>query len=150
MAEAPTPPGKIIFELASPEKLILSRAVDMVVVPGSEGLFGVLPQHAPMIVTLKPGVIDVYEPQDKIVDSIFVAGGFAEVTGERCVVLAEKVIPLAQLDRGKIQTRLDELRQVEELALQTGDTTEGGILAEIALQQAMLSAIDSHGGGPAH
>ncbi len=49
------------FELVSPEKLLLSKAVEMVVVPGAEGDFGVLPRHAPFISAIRPGVIDVYE-----------------------------------------------------------------------------------------
>ena len=73
---------KVAFELVSPERLLLSRAVEMVVVPGSEGYFGVLPGHAPLVSTLNPGVIDVYE-NGAIDERIFVAGGFAEVTPER-------------------------------------------------------------------
>ena len=63
---------KVEFELVSPEKLLTSQPVDMVVVPGSEGDFGVLAGHSPMISTVRPGVIDVYEG-DRIVDRVFVA-----------------------------------------------------------------------------
>ena len=85
------------FELVSPERLVLSRDVEMVVVPGSEGYFGVLPRHAPMISTLSAGVIDIYEG-GSVVDRIFVAGGFAEVTETRCTVLAEEAAVLADVD----------------------------------------------------
>src|SRR4051794_30045866 len=78
------PPGKITFELVSPERLLLSQQVDMVVVPGSEGFFGVLIGHTPLISTLKPGVIEVYDG-GKVVERIFVGGGFAEATPDRCV-----------------------------------------------------------------
>ena len=65
---------KVQFELVSPEKLLLSEAVDMVVVPGSEGNFGVLAGHSLLISTVRPGVIDVYEG-NQISESIFVSGG---------------------------------------------------------------------------
>lgn len=141
MAEIKTV-GKITFELVSPERLLLSRPVDMVVVPGSEGLFGVLIGHAPLIATLKPGVIDVHD-EGRITDRIFVGGGFAEVTPERCVVLAETAMPVSDLDRGRVIERIQELKAVEDLAVGAGAAGEGGILGELAVQQAMLAAIDS-------
>src|SRR3546814_5682260 len=64
----------------------------MVVVPGVEGDFGALPQHAPFIPTLRPGIIAVFE-NNQVTDRLFVAGGFAEVTPERCTVLAERALP---------------------------------------------------------
>jgi F-type H+-transporting ATPase subunit epsilon len=76
----------VALEIVSPEKLLLSRAVDMVVIPASEGDMGVLPGHTPMIVTLRGGMIALYEG-DTVTDRMFVAGGFAEVTPERCTVL---------------------------------------------------------------
>jgi len=99
---------QIVFELVSPERLLLSKPVDMVVVPGTEGLFGVLVGHTPLISTLKPGVIEVYE-DNRITDRIFVAGGFAEVAPERCVVLAELATPVGELDRAAIAERIAAL-----------------------------------------
>ena len=87
---------KIQFELVSPAKLLVSAKVDMVVVPGSEGDFGALALHAPMITTVRPGVIDIHDG-GKISSSIFVAGGFAEVNEERITVLAEEAIPVNEL-----------------------------------------------------
>ena len=97
--------GRIGFELVSPEKLLLSEDVEMVVVPGGEGNFGVLPGHALFISTVRPGVIDVYEGS-LISERIFVSGGFAEVTPERCTVLADEAMPLSSLDRGQIDESL--------------------------------------------
>ena len=88
---------KLQFELVSPERLLLSEAVDMVTVPGKEGDFGVLAGHAPVMATLRPGVINVDDagrPQQRI----FVRGGFAEVTPKGLTILAENAIPLAELD----------------------------------------------------
>src|SRR5215470_11322201 len=100
---------KVQFELVSPEKLLLSEAVDMVVVPGGEGNFGVLPGHSLLISTVRPGVIDVYDGQ-QIGERIFVSGGFAEVTPERCTVLADEALPLSSLDAAVIE---GELRRLE-------------------------------------
>ena len=97
--------ARIGFELVSPEKLLLSEDVEMVVVPGGEGNFGVLPGHALFISTVRPGVIDVYEG-NKISERIFVSGGFAEVTPERCTVLADEAMPISSLDRGQIEESL--------------------------------------------
>jgi F-type H+-transporting ATPase subunit epsilon len=93
---------KVQFELVSPEKLLLSEAVDMVVVPGTEGNFGVLAGHSLLISTVRPGVIDVYEGNE-ISERIFVSGGFAEVTAERCTVLADEAVPLSSLDAASIE-----------------------------------------------
>jgi F-type H+-transporting ATPase subunit epsilon len=138
---AVAPPGKTTFELVSPERLLLSQPVDMVVVPGSEGLFAALIGHAPFIATLKPGVIDVWDG-DKITERIFVGGGFAEVTQERCVVLAETATPVGDIDRARVVERIEELKGVAELARASGGAAEGGILAELELNQAMLAAVD--------
>jgi F-type H+-transporting ATPase subunit epsilon len=97
--------ARIGFELVSPEKLLLSEDVEMVVVPGGEGDFGVLPGNALFISTVRPGVIDVYEG-NRVSERIFVSGGFAEVTPERCTVLADEAMPLSSLDRAQIEQSL--------------------------------------------
>jgi F-type H+-transporting ATPase subunit epsilon len=101
---------KVQFELVSPEKLLLSEAVAMVVVPGGEGNFGVLPGHSLLISTVRPGVIDVYsDEQTQISERIFVSGGFAEVTPERCTVLADEALPLSSLDRATAEQEAKSL-----------------------------------------
>lgn len=97
------------FELVSPEKLLLSKAVEMVIVPGAEGDFGVLPRHAPLLSTIRPGVISVYEG-GQVTERIFVAGGFAEVTGQRCTVLAEEALPIDDIDRAAVERDLSDIR----------------------------------------
>jgi F-type H+-transporting ATPase subunit epsilon len=94
------------FELVSPEQLLLSEDVEMVVVPGGEGDFGVLPSHSPMISTVRPGVIHVFAA-GAVSSRIFVAGGFAEVTGSRCTVLAEEALPVDEIDRSDVETDLE-------------------------------------------
>jgi F-type H+-transporting ATPase subunit epsilon len=101
---------KVRFELVSPAKLLVSRDVDMVVVPGTEGEFGVLPGHSPFIATVKAGVIAIYEG-DKIVDRVFVGGGFAEVSDSTCTVLAETAIAVAEIDRAALEQSIQDLRE---------------------------------------
>src|ERR1700689_4713315 len=95
---------RLQFELVSPERLLLPEPVGLVVVPGTEGYFGVLPGHALFISTVRAGVIDVYAGGlPTITERIFVSGGFAEVTPERCTVLADEALPLGSLDRAAIE-----------------------------------------------
>jgi len=93
------------FELVTPERLIVSTAVDMVVVPGTEGNFGVLPGHSPLISTIRPGTVDLYQGRE-ITERIFVVGGIAEVTPERCTVLADEALAPDSLDRGALDAEL--------------------------------------------
>ncbi|MTJ82130.1 MAG: F0F1 ATP synthase subunit epsilon [Telmatospirillum sp.] len=120
--------GKVQFELVSPERLLFSEPVDMVVVPGSEGDFGALPQHAPMLTSMRPGVIDVYEA-GVVTNRIFVAGGFAEVTEEGLTVLAEEAIPVADIDPQSISTRL----KAAERAIEEADSDRARAEAERSL-----------------
>jgi F-type H+-transporting ATPase subunit epsilon len=99
---------RVQFELVTPERLLLSEMVEMVVVPGTEGNFGVLPGHAPLISSIRPGTIDVYEGQT-ITRRIFVVSGIAEVTPERCTVLADEALPPEELDRGGIEVELQTI-----------------------------------------
>ena len=110
-----------MFELVSPERLLMSKDVSMVVVPGADGFFGVLPRHSPLLSTLLPGVIDVYE-NGSVTDRIFVAGGFAEVTEDRCTVLAEEATSVAELDVEAAEQRIADLR--DELKDATGSEAD--------------------------
>jgi F-type H+-transporting ATPase subunit epsilon len=129
--------GKVEFELVSPERLLMSRAVDMVVVPGTDGNFGVLPRHAPMISTIRPGVIDVYEGRT-IVERIFVAGGVAEVTPQRCTVLAERAVPVSEINRAEVERQLANLR--EDIRDAKDEASRKAYEAEAAVAEAMLKA----------
>lgn len=101
---------KIEFELVSPEALVVSKPVDMVVVPGAEGDFGAMHRHSLLISAVRPGTIRIFEGGE-ITDRIFVAGGFAEVNGERCTVLAEEAMSFSDMDRAKIEQELETLRR---------------------------------------
>ena len=129
-----------LFELVSPERLILSKDVTMVVVPGSEGLFGVLPRHTSMLSALAPGVVDIYE-DEVITERLFVVNGFAEVTADRCTVLAEDVIPIENLNPDELEEKIEEMRGEVRNASDIDVPRLNGLIAqkEIVLQ-AMRSA----------
>jgi F-type H+-transporting ATPase subunit epsilon len=90
----------IALEIISPEKLLLARDVDMVVIPGTEGDLGILPEHSKLITGLRGGLLDLYE-NNKITDRFFVSGGFAEITETRCAVLADSITRQSELDPAK-------------------------------------------------
>ena len=97
------------FELVSPERLLISDDVDAVEIPGTEGDMGILPGHAPVLSTLRPGVVIVTRGGKS--DRIFVRGGFAEVNPQGLTVLAEVAIPIAELDAAK---RCEQIRNAED------------------------------------
>lgn len=93
----------MVLEIVSPERLLLSREVDMVVVPGTEGDIGVLPGHSMLVTSLRGGLVSIYEA-NQIADQFFVTGGFAEITESRCSVLADEIIRRADIDLDKAKT----------------------------------------------
>jgi len=127
------------LEIVSPEKLLLARPVDMVVIPASEGDMGVMEGHAPMIVMLRGGTIDLYEG-DRIIDRLFVDGGFAEVTPERCTVLANMAIPLAEVSKATGERRLAEAEAAYEAADTRDPAIEDAALDAIQSARAMVEA----------
>ena len=140
-------PDRLQFELVTPERLLLSEMVEMVVVPGTEGNFGVLPGHAPLISTIRPGMIEIYQGQT-VTRRIFIVSGIAEVTPERCTVLADETVSSDTLDRGSIESdlqtvegNLPSLR--ERVARAAADTDRERLLIELhrlEREQAVLQA----------
>jgi F-type H+-transporting ATPase subunit epsilon len=121
------------FDLVSPEQLVFSGEVEHVVVPGTEGEFGVFAGHAPVVAMLKPGILRILGPNEQ---RILVVGGFAEVSPEGLTVLADRAVPVDEVDpavlageikdaeedvadarddaaRDKLQLKLDQLRTVQ-------------------------------------
>ena len=95
------------FELVSPQKLLFSGDVQQVDVPGAEGEFGVLADHAPMVTTLRPGILTVHGAGGA--QKIVVLGGFAEVSAAGLTVLADSAEAVEDFDRTTIATRISEL-----------------------------------------
>jgi F-type H+-transporting ATPase subunit epsilon len=106
------------LEIVSPEKLVFSGEVEAVAVPGTEGEFTVLKDHAPLIAMMKPGVVVIEEaPAKKL--RLFVPGGFAEVAPSGLTILADRALPLAELDAATLDAEVGNVE--EEIAGAKGD-----------------------------
>jgi F-type H+-transporting ATPase subunit epsilon len=144
-------PDQVDFELVTPERVVVSELVDMAVVPGVEGNFGVLPGHSLLISTIRPGTLELYR-DNAVIRRIFIVGGFAEVTPERCTVLANEAIPPEELDRAAIEAELQVIQGNlpslrERLARASGTERErllielSGLERDQAVAQAKLQAL---------
>ena len=128
-----------LLEIVSPDKLLLSQPVDMAVIPAAEGEMGVLPGHAPMIVLLRGGTITLHEG-GKPTAQLYVSGGFAEITPERCTVLADEATPVAEVSRATADARLakaeQDLAAVDKMNVPAIDAA----MARIQSARAMIEA----------
>jgi F-type H+-transporting ATPase subunit epsilon len=140
MAEAAAgTPTSFKFELVSPERVLLSEEVKMVTVPGEEGDFGVLARHAPLLSSIRPGVVSV-TALDGGVRKIFVAGGFADVGPELLSVLAEEAIDVTDLNKAELEGQLkgleDDLGFAKDDALKTAQLRNQITLTAAKIQAA--------------
>jgi F-type H+-transporting ATPase subunit epsilon len=99
----------ISFDLVSPENLIFNDEVGMIIVPGKDGDFGVLPGHSKVMSSLRPGRVMVYGEGKNLLKAFFVSGGFAEVNPEKCIVLAESVDEIHSLEKSAIEKEIQDL-----------------------------------------
>ena len=99
----------ISFDLVSPENLIFNDEVGMIIVPGKDGDFGVLPGHSKVMSSLRPGRVMVYGEDKNLLKAFFVSGGFAEVNPEKCIVLAESVDEIHALEKSAIEKEIQDL-----------------------------------------
>ena len=104
----------ISFDLVSPEHLIFNEEVGMIIVPGKDGDFGVLPGHSKLMSSLRPGRIMIYSEDKNLLKSFFVSGGFAEVNPEKCIILAESVDDMSTLDKSIIQNSIQDLEKLDD------------------------------------
>ena len=130
---------KIEFELVAPERLLISGHFDMVVVPGEEGDFGVLASHSPVIATLRPGTIAIFE-DGRVVNRVFVGSGFAEVTPDRLTVMAEQAVPIDEIDRAELEQTISELR--DDIGIARDEAEQATAESALALAEAKLQAVD--------
>lgn len=132
-------PQTFHFELVSPEKSLAAKSVVMATIPGGKGEFGVLGGHAPVMTTVVPGVISLYENDETTVtERIFVAGGFADVSAERCTVLVENAVPVANLNREEAAAQVQELN--DKIAALTNEDERESLDAQLELAKAKLAA----------
>jgi F-type H+-transporting ATPase subunit epsilon len=133
----------IALEILSPEKLLLARDVDMVVIPGTEGDLGILPGHSKLITGLRGGLVDIYE-KNVITDRFFVSGGFAEITESRCAVLADDIIRQSDLNAETANAAL----MAAKAAYDVIDTNDADAYREVSDRlisaQAMVDSLPQH------
>ncbi|AXS39052.1 F0F1 ATP synthase subunit epsilon [Breoghania sp. L-A4] len=129
------------FELVSPERLLISEAVEEVVVPGSDGDFGVLAHHAPLMSTIRPGFIEV-KHTDGSASKIFVQGGFADTGPNGLTILAERAVPAEDLKADVIAAEIkdaeEDLADASDDAARTAAQHKIGQLKEVQAALATL------------
>ena len=109
----------ISFDLVSPESLIFNDDVGMIIIPGKDGDLGVLPGHSKIMSSLRPGRVMVYGEDKNLLKSFFVSGGFTEINPEKCIVLAESVDEMSELEKSLVEKEIQELESKD-----TKDTKE--------------------------
>jgi len=131
---------KVEFELVSPERLLVSESVEMVVLPGAEGDFGVLPGHAATVSSIRPGLLAVYD-NGAVTSRIFVSGGFAEVTPERCTLLADAAVPLDEMNRADIEKSISDLK--DDVVAARDDAEREAAEKALTIAQAKIAVLDN-------
>lgn len=124
------------FELVSPEKLVFSGEVTQVDLPGAEGDFGVMEGHAPLVTTLRPGIMAIYAGGN--VEKIVVLGGFAEVSDKGLTVLADTADAVKDFDRAMIAARIAEMEQ------QAAKLEAGNALDKLIMRLDHFKEVDRH------
>ena len=128
------------FELVSPERLLISEQVDAVVRPATEGEMTVMGNHAPVMTTVKPGVVTISRPDGKT-DRYVVFGGFADILPDSCTLLAESAIHVDDIDRDDLERRIQEAREDLDAADTNGRSKAEEYLGQLTtLQGAILPA----------
>ncbi len=117
------------FELVSPERLLVSQDVESVVIPGSEGEMTVMANHAPVMTTVKPGIVTVNAAGGQS-ERYVVFGGFADILPSGCTLLAESAVAVSSFDRADLEKRIEAAR---ETVLEAKDD-QGRTSAEQMLQ----------------
>lgn len=128
----------IQFELVSPEEKLISEPVRLAVMPGTEGEFGVGEGHTSLVAALKPGIVSLFREGDEKAERIFIAGGFADVTGELCTVLAEEAVNVNALDKTALEQDVRDLQEDLKLAEEEADKMR--IQAKLSMAEAKLKA----------
>ncbi|WP_027134065.1 ATP synthase F1 subunit epsilon [Geminicoccus roseus] len=130
---------KLQFDLVSPERVLVSEAVDMVVVPGAEGDFGVMEGHAPIMALLRPGLITTYEG-DRPGKKIFVAGGFAEANPKGVIVLAEAADVLGEMTPEQARQLLQDAEEDLQVATSADEAERAKLEKSVEIARARAEA----------
>lgn len=133
------------LEIVSPERLLLSEQVSSVTVPGADGYFTVMGEHAPLMSVLKPGFVTVVSGGQS--QSFYVRGGFADVSPEGLTILAEQARPAADFDRAEVEAMVTDAQR----ALDAAETLEARDAAQTRLDAWRNLLFDAAApSGPAH
>ena len=127
----------IHFELVSPEEKLICEPVSMAIVPGVEGELGIGAGHAAFVVALKAGAVTLTIGGEE--RKIFIAGGFADITGEQVTVLAEQATDVADLDKAEVEQKIADLR--EDIARAEDGTAKTRAENALALENAKLTVL---------
>lgn len=125
------------FELVSPERKLMSGPVKMVVIPGSEGDLGVLPNHSALVSSIRPGVMEIFGADGNKI-RIFIGGGFADVTATNTTVLAEEAVNVSELNVAEIEQSIRNL--TEDLGMAADEAEKSRIGRKIEMARARLAA----------
>ncbi|TAH36137.1 MAG: ATP synthase F1 subunit epsilon [Alphaproteobacteria bacterium] len=122
------------LDIIAPDKTLLSEPVQMVVIPGTEGDFGVLAKHAPFLSTLRPGIIKIQPVNNNDSETLFISGGFAAVENNHCTILADYAIPAKEIKREQVVSRIENItKKLQE------DPTQDTLITELKVCEAMLA-----------
>lgn len=127
------------FELVSPEQKLISETAYQVSIPGEEGDVGVRAGHMALVMSVRPGVVEVIRTQGGEKEKIFIAGGFADISQTNCTVLAEEAVPLSALKAEALQNELTRLNEDMTYAETAEEKTR--LTKRITIVSAMLSAV---------
>ncbi|OIQ33535.1 F0F1 ATP synthase subunit epsilon [Phaeobacter sp. B1627] len=128
------------FDLVSPERSLASLQASAVQIPGSEGDMTAMPQHAPTLTTLRPGILKVEAPEGT--SEYLVTGGFAQISAEGLSVLAEKAVPMDEMTRAHLDELIEEARTMYKTAQE--DDSEHGLVEDAAKLLADMEALGTH------
>ncbi len=100
---------RLQLELVLPDKLVASKLVDMVIIAGTEGDFGVLPEHAPLVSSIRPGLLEIHDSEKT--EKFFLAGGFVEVLSNQVSILASELCSLEDIDVSSCKDEIENLKK---------------------------------------
>ena len=126
---------KIEIDLVSPEKQVFSKMADMVIISGTEGDFGVLPGHAPIVSSIRPGTLEIQDANK--IEILFIAGGIVEVLSNKVSVLASEVYSKEDIQVDECESKIGEF--TSEMQNMTSDEEKEKSQNEIDKYQAMIN-----------
>ena len=129
---------KLNLEVVSPEKLVLSKSVDMITISGTEGDFGVLPGHAPIVSSIRPGIIEI--ESNKEIQKMFIGGGFIEVLLDKVSILATEVFSSEDINVSECENKINEYNA--KIGLSETELDKKSMRKSIDKYQAMIEFKD--------